>query len=157
MRLIDNLKILFFSPRSSPDLTGWVIQLWSIKFSTNSFVICHYFLQNTSKFFAAFADSSEKNNAAEYDFSDFFSLPAFLSLSAVFNNSPDVYKKNPAASLTFLQSSLFQNPVSPSSDFTDTEMQRNKVNTQKMGVNLLRMFISNSEVDPNGWTAWQRF
>ena len=116
----------------------------SIKFSTNSFVICHYFLQNTSKFFAAFPDNSEKNNAAEYDFSDFFSLPAFLSLSAVFNNSPDVYKKNPAASLTFLQSSLFQNPISPSSAFTHAEMERNKVNTQKMGVNLLRMLISNS-------------
>ena len=87
-------KSAWVESRSSPDLTGWGIQLWSIKFSTNSFVICHYFLQNTSKFFAAFADSSEKNNAAEYDFSDFFSLPAFLSLSAVFNNSPDVYNKN---------------------------------------------------------------
>jgi hypothetical protein len=144
VRLIEKLKTFLFSPRSSPDLTGWAIQLGLIKFSTNSFFICHYFLQNTSKFFAAFADSSEKNNAAAYDFSDFFPLPAFLSLSAVFNNSPDVYKKNPAASLTFLQSSLFQNPVSPSSDFTDTEMQRNKNNTQKIEANLLRTFISNS-------------
>jgi len=96
-------------------------------------------LQNASKFFDAFADNSEKNNADAYDFSDFFSLPAFLSLSAVFNNSPDVYNKNPAASLTFLQSSLSQSPIADSSANDHPEIGIRQINRQRKGVNLFIM------------------
>ena len=106
----------------------------------SAFFIGYYFLQNASKFFAAFADNSEKNNAAAYDFSDFLPFPAFLSLSAVFNTSADLYKKNPAASLTFLQSSLFQNPIPGSSKSEYPEMGISKISRQKKPVNLFIMY-----------------
>ena len=82
----------------------------------------------------------KKNNAAAYDFSDFFPFPAFLSLSAVFNTSADLYKKNPAASLTFLQSSLFQNPIPGSSKSEYPEMGISKISRQKKPVNLFIMY-----------------